>query len=110
MRFALILAIAALLPAQTPVQKKSKFEITEVRATGCVRAVPQSNCLLLQTLDGTTTYSFTAAPKPDLNTVITIQGRAHEGKSACKQGIVIDVVDWEPTDQMCVSSQQPKAK
>lgn len=110
MRFAPLILVSALLSAQTPVQKKSKFEITEVRATGCVRAALQKNCLLLQTLDGTTTYSFTAAPKPDLNTVITIHGKAHEGKSACTQGIVIDVVDWEPTDQMCVSSQQPKAK
>lgn len=110
MRFAPIILAAALLSAQTPAQKKSKFEITEVRATGCVRALPQSNCLLLQTLDGSTTYSFTAAPKPDLDTVITIHGKAHEGKSPCKVGIVIDVVDWEPTDQMCVPSAPQKAK
>jgi hypothetical protein len=34
--------------------------------------------------------------------VITIQGKSHRGRSACKQGIPIDIVDWEPTDQMCV--------
>ena len=82
-------------------QQKPKFEITEMRATGCVRRATASQCLLLQTLDGSTTYSFMVAPKPDLNTVITIQGKAHEGRDACKQGIPIDVVDWEPTDQMC---------
>src|SRR5579863_9322349 len=100
-RFALAL-IALTLMAQP--QKKPKFEITEVRATGCVRRAADSQCLLLQTLDGSTTYSFVAAPKPDLDTVITIQGKSHEGKSACKQGIAIDIVDWEPTDQMCVSA------
>ena len=85
------------------VQQKPKFEITEVRATGCVRRVADSQCLLLETLDGSTIYSFIAAPKPDLNTVITIQGKAHQGRSACKQGIPLDVVDWEPTDQMCAA-------
>jgi hypothetical protein len=87
-------------------QQKPKFEITEVRATGCVRRVAESQCLLLQTLDGSTTYSFIAAPKPDLDTVITIQGKSHKGRNACKQGIPIDIVDWEPTGEMCVS--QPK--
>jgi hypothetical protein len=87
-------------------QQKPKFEITEVRATGCVRRAAASQCLLLETLDGSTIYSFIAAPKPQLDTVITIQGKAHQGRSACKQGIAIDIVDWEPTDQMCVA--QPK--
>jgi len=87
-------------------QQKPKFEITEVRATGCVRRAAASQCLLLETLDGSTTYSFIAAPKPDLDTVITIQGKSHQGRTACKQGIPIDIVDWEPTGQMCVS--QPK--
>jgi hypothetical protein len=95
--FVLIL-LSALMAQQ---QQKPKFEITEVRATGCVRRVADSQCLLLQTLDGSTTYSFIAAPKPDLDTVITIQGKAHQGRSACKQGIPIDIVDWEPTDQKC---------
>ncbi len=84
-------------------QQKPKFEISEVRATGCVRRAPESQCLLLETLDGSTTYSFIAAPKPDLDTVITITGKSHRGRSACKQGIPIDIVDWEPTDQMCVA-------
>jgi hypothetical protein len=84
-------------------QQKPKIEITEVRATGCVRRAADSQCLLLETLDGSTTYSFVVAPKPDLDTVITIQGTAHQGRGACKQGIPIDIVDWEPTDQMCVA-------
>jgi hypothetical protein len=87
-------------------QQKPKFEITEVRATGCVRRAAASQCLLLETLDGSTIYSFIAVPKPQLDTVISIQGKAHQGRSACKQGIAIDIVDWEPTDQMCVASQK----
>ena len=88
-------------------QQKPKTEIREIRATGCVREAPQSHCLLLETLDGTTTYTFLAVPKPDLGTVITIQGKAHSGRSACKQGISIDITDWEPTGEMCV---QPSKK
>ena len=88
-------------------QQKPKAEIREVKATGCVRQAPQSHCLLLETLDGGTTYTFLAAPQPDLGTVITIQGKAHQGRSACKQGIAIDITDWEPTGDRCV---EPKAK
>lgn len=106
MRLALILLGTAVALAQAPVQKKSKFEITEVKATGCVRRAAKSECLLLETLDGATIYSFTATPKPDLDTVITIQGKAHQGRSACKEGIPIDVVDWEPTDQVCAPPQK----
>jgi hypothetical protein len=85
-------------------QQKPKAEIREVKATGCVRQAPQSHCLLLETLDGGTTYTFLAAPQPELGTVITIQGKAHQGRSACKQGISIDITDWEPTGDRCVES------
>ena len=98
----------ALLGLSLLAQQKQKFEITEIRATGCVRRAAHSDCLLLETLDGNTTYTFLAAPKPDLDTVITIQGKAHQGRSECKGGIVIDLVDWEPTDQMCASAAPKK--
>lgn len=103
MRLALVFVGIALMAQQ---QKKPKFEITEVKATGCVRRAAESDCLLLETLDGTTTYSFMATPKPDLNTVITIQGKAHKGRSACSQGITVDVDDWQPTEQMCVGAEK----
>jgi hypothetical protein len=64
--------------------------------------------LLLETLDGSTIYSFIAAPKPELDTVITIQGKSHQGRSACKQGIAIDIVDWEPSGEMCAAKTAPK--
>jgi hypothetical protein len=91
--------------AQGP--RKPKTEVTEIRATGCVRQAAQSHCLLLETLDGGTTYTFLAAPQPELGTVITIAGKQHEGRSACKQGIPIDITDWEPTGETCVQS-KPK--
>lgn len=91
-------------------QQKPKAEITEMRATGCVRRATVSQCLLLETLDGSTIYSFVVTPKPDLDTVITIQGKSHQGRNACKQGIAIDVVDWEPTDQMCAPKAGPKTE
>jgi len=92
------------MPMGSQAQQKTKMEIQEVRATGCVRRAPESQCLLLRTLDGGTTYSFIAAPKPELNTVITIQGKSHRGPSACKEGIPLDVSDWEPTGEMCVQA------
>jgi hypothetical protein len=100
--------VLSLLSLLLMAQQKPKSEITEMRATGCVRHAVQSQCLLLETLDGGTIYSFIAAPKPDLDTVITIQGKAHQGRNVCKQGIPIDVVDWEPTDQMCVANTTPR--
>ncbi len=88
-------------------QQKPQIEIREIKATGCVRQAAESHCLLLETLDGANTYTFLAAPRPELGTVITIQGKPHHGRSACKQGIPIDVADWEPTGDRCV---EPKAK
>jgi hypothetical protein len=98
----LVLALLSMLL----MQQKPKAEITEMRATGCVRRAAASQCLLLETLDGSTVYSFIAVPKPDLDTVITIQGKSHPGRSACKQGIPIDIVDWEPTGEACAPPQK----
>jgi len=94
------LAVTVSFP-QSANQPGAKPQIREVRATGCVRKL-QNGCLLLKTLDGKNTYTFMAAPKPDSGTIVTIQGTSHSGPSACKQGIPIDVTDWEPTDQTCV--------
>ena len=94
-----VLFLAALL-IQSPAQNH-KPEIREIRATGCVRKTP-NGCLVLKTLDGKTTYTFMTAPKPDSETVITIQGKSHEGPTPCKQGIVIDVADWQPTGEKCL--------
>lgn len=107
MRFAAAF-VAVTLFAQQKSKPKPKAEITELRATGCVRRVANSDCLLLETLDGTTIYSFVATPKPDLDTVITIQGKSHQGHTVCRQGIPIDVIDWEPTDQMCAAVEPKK--
>src|SRR5438309_3439476 len=99
MKFLPVLLSTALF-AQSPTQNK-KPEIREIRATGCVRKAP-NGCLILKTLDGKTTYTFMTAPKPDSETVITIQGKSHEGPTSCKQGIVIDVTDWQPTGEKCI--------
>jgi len=91
------------MPAQSQAQQKPEAEIREIRAIGCVRQAAQGRCLLLETLDGESTYSFIAAPRPDLGTVITIQGKPHQGRSACKQGVPLDITDWEPTGDKCVA-------
>ena len=88
------------LPQAPNSQPKRKAEIREIRATGCVRKMA-NGCLVLKTLDGSSTYTFLAAPKPDSGTVITIQGTPHTGASQCRQGMPLDLSDWEPTDQQC---------
>ena len=85
-------------PQPTP---PPKTEIREIKAIGCVRKAAAARCLLLVTLDGETTYSFIAAPKPELGAVITIQGVAHRGPQVCKQGIQVDITDWESTGDKC---------
>jgi hypothetical protein len=97
---AIISLCTALAQAPQPAPPP-KVEIREIKALGCVRKAVAARCLLLVTLDGETTYSFIAAPKPELGTIVTIQGNAHQGSAVCKQGIQIDVTDWEPTGDKC---------
>lgn len=97
---AALCVLASALAQSRKAPPTRKPQIDEVRATGCVQIAPDG-CVLLKTLDGKTTYSFEAAPKPEAGLVITIQGTAHKGRSKCKQGIVIDVSDWEETGEMC---------
>ncbi len=98
MRFTCILFAISLVVAQAP---KNKPQVREIRATGCVRRA-RNGCLILKTLSGETTYSFRVSPRPDDATVITIQGIPHDGPDPCKQGIALDVTDWEPTGEQCV--------
>lgn len=104
MKLLRLLVFAGMLASALGQSRKApparKPQIDEVRATGCVR-IARDGCVLLKTLDGKTTYTFQAAPKPDEGIVITIQGTAHQGRSDCKQGLAIDVTDWEPTGEMC---------
>jgi hypothetical protein len=101
-------ATVYLLPAlaQSPTaMPQPKTEIREIKATGCIRKAATAGCLLLVTLSGETTYSFVATPKPDIGTVVTIQGKPHRGSPICKQGIEVEVTDWEPTGDQCTESQ-----
>ena len=98
------LAAVSLLVAlgQSPKpQPPPKTEIREIRATGCIRKAAAGRCLLLVTLGGETTYSFVATPKPDVGTIVTIQGKPHQGSTICSEGIQVDVTDWEPTGDKC---------
>ena len=50
--------VLALLSTFLMAQQKPKAQIQEIRATGCVRRAVESQCLLLETLDGSTTYTY----------------------------------------------------
>jgi hypothetical protein len=97
---ALVSLSTALAQAPKPAPPRRK-EIGEIKAIGCVRKAAAARCLLIVTLDGATTYSFIAAPKPEVGAIVTIQGQAHQGPAVCKQGIEVDVADWEPTGDKC---------
>jgi hypothetical protein len=100
LRISLALGALTLALAQAPKDSR-KPQVREVRATGCVRIL-RDGCILLKTLDGKTTYTFRAAPQPDTGEIVTVQGTAHQGNSQCKQGVAIDVTDWEPTGDSCI--------
>jgi hypothetical protein len=103
-RIRIVLGTAAIAGAlgQTPKPAPNrKPDVREIRATGCVYRA-QNGCVLLRTLDGKATYTVLAVPKPEAGTVVSIQGTAHQGSTPCKQGIALDVADWEPTGEKCV--------
>jgi hypothetical protein len=93
----LVLAVlASILLAQD-----RKKEVTEVKATGCVRQGVEGGCLQLKTLDGKTTYNIFAAPKPEPGTVINIEGKQFRGVTSCMEGIPVTVTKWEATGEKC---------
>jgi hypothetical protein len=94
-------ALAAALGQAPKPAPNRKRDVREIRATGCIYRA-QNGCVLLRTLDGKATYTFLAVPKPEAGTVVSIQGTPHQGSTPCKQGIALDVADWEPTGEKCV--------
>ena len=108
MRLISILALAVLIAplaargqSSKPAQK-SKREIREIKATGCVFQGTPPDCLLMKTFDGKTTYSLFADPTPVVGTVIIIEAKPRLGPNACKQSMAVDVVKWEYTGEQCV--------
>ena len=94
------LLILAFLASILPAQDKKK-EVREVKAIGCVRQGVEGGCLLLKTLDGETTYNIFANPRPEVDTVINIEGTDFRGVTACMEGIPITVTKWEATGEKC---------
>ena len=98
----LAMILGAFAQSSKPAPKR-KAEIQEVKATGCTIQAADTRCLLLRTLDGKTTYNiFAEDPKPDTGIVITIEGKPHQGSTACKQGTALDVTEWESTGEKCL--------
>ena len=99
---ALVFILGAFAQSNKPAPKR-KAELEEVMATGCTVPSANAGCLLLQTLDGKTTYNiFADDPKPEAGIVITIEGKPHQGTTTCKQVIALDVTKWESTGEKCV--------
>jgi len=94
---ALILTVlASILPAQD-----RKKEVIEIKAIGCVRPGVEAGCLMLKTLDGQTTYNIFANPRPEVGTVINIEGTPFRGVTSCQEGTPVTVTKWEATGEKC---------
>ena len=53
--------------------------------------------------DGTV-YNITSAnPKPPLDVMIQLRGTVTDKLSACNQGLVLDNINWTPTQQKCAN-------
>jgi len=95
--------IAGAFAQTTKPAPKRKAELQEVKATGCTVQAAEAGCLLLKTLDSKTTYNiFTEDPTPATGIVIIIDGKPHQGTTTCKQGIALDVTQWESTGEKCL--------
>ncbi len=93
--------IGLLVVVSIALAQEGKKENQEVKAIGCVRQGVEAGCLLLRTMDGKTTYNIFATPRPELETVIAIEGKPHRGPTACMEGVAIDVTKWERSEQKC---------
>jgi len=96
-----VICIATMLVAlaQAP---GHKGELTDVKATGCTVRVAATGCLFLKTLDGKTTYNIVSVdPVPNSGIVIIMEAKPHQGPATCKQGISVDVIQWESTGETC---------
>ena len=100
MRTELISAVlfAALLSA--PAQAAPKTG-ESVAVTACPVAGVTASCLMITGADGTV-FNITAAdPKPAPGRVIELRGTATDKVSMCAQGIVLENIQWTPTQQAC---------
>ena len=69
----------------------------------CARSGAEANCLVITGADGTV-YNITSAnPKPPLDVMIQLRGTVTDKLSACNQGLVLDNINWTPTQQKCAN-------
>ena len=101
MRLAAIAAgflAAALLPAAAHAAPGDNVSVL-----ACARAGVEANCLVITGADGSV-YNITgASPKPPLDVIIQLRGTVTDKLSACNQGLVLDNINWTPTQQKCAN-------
>lgn len=74
-----------------------------VSVQACARAGVEANCLVMIGPDGSV-YNITSAnPKPPLDVMIQLRGTVTDKLSACNQGLVLDNINWTPTQQKCAN-------
>ena len=95
--------IALFLPVLLPVMPAQAAPGENVSVQACARAGAEANCLVITGADGTV-YNITSAnPKPPLDVMIQLRGTVTDKLSACNQGLVLDSINWTPTQQKCAN-------
>ena len=79
-----------------------------IKATGCVKPGVEGGCLILR--DGQTkkVYNLLFSPsdkKPDVEMVISFEGRPHQGPTICMQGVPVDVAKWTQLKMKCPNNE-----
>ena len=100
MRIEALAASGILLAAAVPVAcLAAPGDNVAVRA--CARAGVEANCMVITGEDGSV-YNITAAnPKPPFDVKIQLRGTVTDKLSACNQGLVLENINWTPTQEKC---------
>jgi hypothetical protein len=82
-------------------QTSSKPE--QIRASGCVRAGVEGNCIVLTDSKSHKLYNlfFASDKKPPLDAAISFVGTTYDGMTTCMEGTPVQVKDWKPVRMKC---------
>lgn len=74
-----------------------------IKATGCVKPGVEAGCLILRDFKTKKEYNlfFPTGKKPDIETVISLEAKPHEGPTICMQGVPVDVTKWTQLKMKC---------
>ncbi len=105
--FVLTFTLACIaMAAETPTQKQK-----EVHGQGCVEPGIETRCLLLKDIKTARVYNLIIKGlQPALGQGIEFVAIPHNGPTTCMQGIPLEVIAWQRTDQLNCRPVAPRKK